>query len=256
MRRLTRQRTGGGDVHAHGGGAPGGAAHGHAHDDGHGHGHAHDDGHGHAHDDGHTHRSGVVGVLLALVSPHDHSAHTSDRVLESTSDGIRAVFVSLAALAATAVIELVVALASHSVALLADTIHNFADALTAVPLALAFRMGRRAPTRRYTYGFGRAEDVAGVAIVALIAASAVVAAYEAVTAPDAPPPRGGGGVGGGGGRGRVRRERARRPLPHPCGSSHRLRRARRRRDARPVRRLHLAGRGGGGAVERGGRPGR
>ena len=49
-----------------------------------------------------------------------------------------------------------------------------------MPLALAFRMGRRAPTRRYTYGFGRAEDLAGLSIVALIAASTVVAAYEAV----------------------------------------------------------------------------
>src|ERR1019366_5264338 len=71
----------------------------------------------------------------------------------------------------TAVLQLIVALLSHSVALLADTIHNFADALTALPLALAFKMGRRRPTRRYTYGFGRAEDLAGVAIVA---------AYEAV----------------------------------------------------------------------------
>jgi cation diffusion facilitator family transporter len=101
-------------------------------------------------------------------------------VLESTSDGIRAVSVSLAVLAATAAVELVVALLSHSVALLADTIHNFADALTAVPLAVAFKMGRRAPTRRYTYGFGRAEDLAGVAIVAMIAGSTALAAYKAV----------------------------------------------------------------------------
>ncbi|MDR3649356.1 MAG: cation diffusion facilitator family transporter [Acidimicrobiales bacterium] len=114
------------------------------------------------------------------MSPQDHGAHSGERVLESTSDGIRAVAVSLAVLALTAAAELVVALLSHSVALLADTIHNFADALTAVPLALAFRMGRRPATRRYTYGFGRAEDIAGVAIVAIIAASTAVAAYEAV----------------------------------------------------------------------------
>lgn len=132
------------------------------------------------HGDAHTHRRGLAGVLLSVVSPHDHEAHSGERVLESTSEGIRAVAVSLAILAATAAVELVVALLSHSVALLADTIHNFADALTAVPLALAFRMGRRAPTRRYTYGFGRAEDLAGLSIVALIAASTVVAAYEAV----------------------------------------------------------------------------
>ena len=67
-----------------------------------------------------------------------------------------------------------------SVALLADTIHNFSDALTAVPLWIAFVLGRRAATRRYTYGYGRAEDLAGVFIVAMIALSAVVAGYESI----------------------------------------------------------------------------
>jgi len=67
------------------------------------------------------------------------------------------------------------------VALLGDTLHNAADALTAVPLGIAFVAGRRAPTRRYTYGYGRAEDLAGVLIVALIAASSILAAVEAVT---------------------------------------------------------------------------
>jgi len=69
---------------------------------------------------------------------------------------------------------------SGSVALLGDTLHNVADALTAVPLGVAFLLGRRAPTRRYTYGFGRAEDLAGVLIVVVIAASAAAAGYEAV----------------------------------------------------------------------------
>lgn len=144
-----------------------------------GHAHRHGPAHDGSHD--HAHGHGLRGLVRSVVFPHDHSAQTADRVLESTAEGIRTVFVALAGLGVTAVIELVVALASHSVALLADTIHNFADALTAVPLAIAFRMGRRAPTRRYTYGFGRAEDIAGVAIVALITASAVVAADEAVT---------------------------------------------------------------------------
>ena len=152
------------------------------HSDG-GHDHAHgrdhldhdDDAHEH-----HAHRSGWRGVLASVVSPHHHGGHGTDRELRSTAEGIRAVFVSLAVLGATAVVELVVALLSHSVALLADTIHNFADALTALPLALAFRMGRRPPTRRYTYGFGRAEDLAGLSILALIAASTALAAYEAV----------------------------------------------------------------------------
>jgi cation diffusion facilitator family transporter len=73
-----------------------------------------------------------------------------------------------------------VTLASGSVALLGDSLHNFADALTALPLWLAFSLGRRRPTRRFTYGFGRAEDLAGIVVVATIALSAGVAAWEAV----------------------------------------------------------------------------
>ena len=69
---------------------------------------------------------------------------------------------------------------SGSVALLADTIHNFSDALTAVPLWIAFVMARRAPSRRYTYGYGRAEDLAGLFVVAMIALSAVVAGWESI----------------------------------------------------------------------------
>jgi cation diffusion facilitator family transporter len=145
--------------------------------------HDHDTGHGadRSPAGAHSHRRGFLGLVASVALPHDHGAHSGEGVLESTADGIRAVALSLAILAATAAVELVVALVSHSVALLADTIHNFADALTAVPLALAFKMGRRPPTRRYTYGFGRAEDLAGVAIVAVITASTVVAGYEAVT---------------------------------------------------------------------------
>jgi cation diffusion facilitator family transporter len=66
------------------------------------------------------------------------------------------------------------------VALLADTIHNFSDALTAIPLGVAFWLGRRPPDRRYTYGYGRAEDLAGIFIVTMIALSAAVAGWEAV----------------------------------------------------------------------------
>jgi cation diffusion facilitator family transporter len=69
---------------------------------------------------------------------------------------------------------------SGSVALLADTIHNLTDALTAIPLLIAFRLARKPPSRRYPYGYHRAEDVAGLVIVALIFGSAVVAAIEAV----------------------------------------------------------------------------
>jgi len=137
---------------------------------------------GAAHDDEHHehHDHGVKGALRGILHPHSHGAPPTDRALESTAEGIRAVFISLGGLALTAGIELLVSLLTHSVALLADTVHNFADALTAVPLALAFRMGRRPPTRRYTYGFGRAEDLAGISIVGFMAGSTAIAAYEAL----------------------------------------------------------------------------
>ena len=76
--------------------------------------------------------------------------------------------------------QLIVVIFTGSVALLADTIHNFTDALTAVPLLIAFRLGRRPANQRYTYGYHRAEDLAGLAIVGMIAASAVFAAVEAI----------------------------------------------------------------------------
>jgi cation diffusion facilitator family transporter len=116
-----------------------------------------------------------------LVAPHSHdTADKVDGALEGSREGLRALWLSLAGLGVTAVLQAVVAAWSGSVALLGDTLHNVADALTALPLALAFLVGRRPATRRYTYGFGRAEDLAGVAIVAVIAVSAVVAGYEAV----------------------------------------------------------------------------
>jgi cation diffusion facilitator family transporter len=115
------------------------------------------------------------------VRPHSHDAADSiDGALEASRDGIRAVKLSLLLLGLTAIAQAVVVVLTGSVALLADTIHNFSDALTALPLWVAFVIGRRAPTRRYTYGFGRAEDLAGIVIVAMIAGSAVLAGYESV----------------------------------------------------------------------------
>jgi cation diffusion facilitator family transporter len=80
----------------------------------------------------------------------------------------------------TAVIQLIVVVLSGSVGLLADTIHNFADAATAIPLGIAFWLARRAATRRFTYGLGRVEDFAGLVILAIIVTSAAVAATEAI----------------------------------------------------------------------------
>ena len=101
--------------------------------------------------------------------------------MEASAEGLRALWISLTVLADTAVLQAIVVAFSGSVALLGDTLHNAADALTAVPLAVAFVIGRRPPTRRYTYGYGRAEDLAGVVIVLIIAASSALAAYEAVS---------------------------------------------------------------------------
>jgi cation diffusion facilitator family transporter len=116
-----------------------------------------------------------------VFAPHSHDASDSiDDALESSAAGIRAVKISLVALVITAMAQIVIVAISGSVALLADTIHNFSDALTAIPLWIAFVLGRRAATRRYTYGFGRAEDLAGLFVIAMIALSAAVAGYESV----------------------------------------------------------------------------
>jgi cation diffusion facilitator family transporter len=137
----------------------------------------HEDLHEHAH----HHPGRIRGWLRELFVPHSHDAADSiDDALEATGEGIRAVKISLLVLGVTALAQLLIAMVTNSVALLADTIHNFSDAMTAVPLWLAFVLGRRAPTRRYTFGFGRAEDLAGLFIVAMIALSAVVAGWQSV----------------------------------------------------------------------------
>jgi len=141
----------------------------------HGHGHGHGDEHGH------KRRRGIAGFVTQLFAPHSHDAADSiDDALEGSVQGVRAVKISLVGLGATSVLQLFVVMVSGSVALLADTIHNFSDALTAIPLWIAFVIGRRAATRRYTYGYGRAEDLAGLFIVGMIALSAIVAGAESV----------------------------------------------------------------------------
>jgi cation diffusion facilitator family transporter len=139
------------------------------------------DHHLHSASDEHAHPSGLRGLLANIFQPHSHDAADSvDDALAGSAAGIRAVKLSLVGLGLTAALQLVVVLISNSAALLADTIHNFADAATAIPLWLAFAVGRRPPTRRYSYGFGRAEDLAGVFVVLMIAASAVLAAWESL----------------------------------------------------------------------------
>ncbi|MGV0836542.1 cation diffusion facilitator family transporter [Mycolicibacterium thermoresistibile] len=135
---------------------------------------------GHAHDHRHV-RGGFRSALREVFAPHSHDSSDSiDDALESSAAGIRAVKVSLLALGATFLAQMVIVAFSGSVALLADTIHNLSDALTAIPLWIAFAVGRRAATRRYTYGFGRAEDLAGLFVIAMIALSATIAGVESV----------------------------------------------------------------------------
>ncbi|MEV4033533.1 cation diffusion facilitator family transporter [Streptomyces umbrinus] len=164
--------------------------HGHSHQDEHGHEHHH-----HGHGAGHpTHarhdlRHRLTHRVAHLLKPHSHaSTDKVDPALESSARGIRTLWISLAVLGVTAVAQAAVVAVSGSVALLGDTVHNAADALTAVPLGIAFVLGRRAATRRFTYGYGRAEDLAGLAIVLTIAASAVFAGWTAIDRLFAPRP--------------------------------------------------------------------
>jgi len=129
--------------------------------------HDHDHDHGHDHDHDHLgHHGHVHGVV-------DPTITTSER-------GIWAIKWSFVCLFFTALIQAVVVALSGSVGLLADTIHNVGDAATAVPLWIAFALSRWKPNKRFTYGFGRVEDLAGVAVVLTIAISAVIAGYETV----------------------------------------------------------------------------
>jgi cation diffusion facilitator family transporter len=123
----------------------------------------------------------LVSWFQHLFNPHDHGHQQAALDAALTSDrGIWAVKVSLVALLATAAFQVVIVIISGSVALLADTIHNFSDALTAIPLGLAFTLSRKARNSRYTYGYGRAEDIAGVIIVLMILITAVQAIYQSV----------------------------------------------------------------------------
>ena len=141
--------------------------------------------HAHAADYQHAHGPGCWGRVrhraAHLIVPHGHEAADKvDRAMEASAEGMRTLRISLAVLGLTTLLQALVVSLSGSVALLGDTIHNGADALTAVPLGIAFVLGRRAATRRFTYGFGRAEDLAGIVILAAITASSALAAYTAL----------------------------------------------------------------------------
>ena len=123
------------------------------------HRHEHDATPSHGHEHHHHHGDGDHGHSHGLI--HDS--------IKRSREGVRAVLISLGVLGLAAVAQTVVFVASGSVALLADLIHNFGDALTAVPLGIAFLLRSR-----------HAERIAGLFVVAAIFISACVAGVEAV----------------------------------------------------------------------------
>lgn len=137
--------------------------------------------HDHHHPAGHRPHSASKRRRLRHLLAHSHdSSEKVDAALEASERGMRAVQWSLVGLGITALLQAGVFVATGSVALLSDTLHNVADALTALPLGIAFMLGRRSPNRRYTYGYGRAEDLAGAMIVIVIAGSAAFAGYQSL----------------------------------------------------------------------------
>jgi cation diffusion facilitator family transporter len=111
---------------------------------------------------------------------HGHTPGSVDPSLATSARGIWAVKWSFVALFVTALVQLGVVILTGSVALLSDTIHNFGDAVTAVPLWVAFALARLGTSRRFPYGYGRVEDLAGVVVVLIILFSALVAGYQAI----------------------------------------------------------------------------
>lgn len=141
--------------------------------------------HTHAHDS-HTHEhlppNGIWGWIVQVfhLHGHEHTSLNADPAFASNNEGIRTIWLALLALGATSLLQIGIVAFSGSVALLADTVHNIGDTLNSIPLLIAFYLARRVATRRYTYGFGRAEDVAGIFIILSIAVSAGVVFWESI----------------------------------------------------------------------------
>ena len=141
----------------------------HEHDT-HNHEHEHDEHehehHEHNHDE-HEHGHG-----------HEHSKVDAD--LYGNQAGLRAVQLSTAGMLLVSAIQFAIALIGGSAGLFADALHNFGDVFTTVALWIAFVISSRAANQRYTYGYYRAEDLAGIFIVLVIIASAVAGAVESI----------------------------------------------------------------------------
>ena len=151
--------------------------------------HTHEQSHHHHHGDGghHHHRSGNILVRIAqafhlpgFTHDHSHADLAADRAFLDNRLAVRTVWIALIALGLTTALQIVIYIASGSVALLADTVHNLGDALNSIPLLFAFYIARRAANSRFTYGYGRLEDIAGVFIVISIGFSAIYILYESI----------------------------------------------------------------------------
>jgi len=142
--------------------------------------------HHHKHDDqDHVHKHNwllewITTRSSKLRHSHEHRELTSNRTFRENREGIRTIWIALAILSVTAILQMVIVYFSGSISLFADTAHNVGDGLNSIPLLIAFYLARHIPTRRYNYGFGRAEDVAGIIIVLSIAVSAVVVFSQAI----------------------------------------------------------------------------
>ena len=140
--------------------------------------HSHDHAHHHHRSANPLHRLAAALHLPGFTHDHSHADLAADRAFLDNRLAVRTVWLALLALGATTGLQIVIYVASGSVALLADTVHNLGDALNSVPLLFAFYLARRAANRRYTYGYGRLEDIAGVFIVVSIGFSAAYILYE------------------------------------------------------------------------------
>lgn len=148
------------------------ADHPHPHADGHVHGHGH-----------HRHGSRAWAGVKHLVVPHSHDANEAiQSAEESGTEGIRAAWIGLAGMGATAVMQVFIVAISGSIALLADTLHNVGHVATTIPLIIAFRIGQRAASKRYSYGYRRAEDLVGLFISLIIALSVALIIWESIDA--------------------------------------------------------------------------
>jgi cation diffusion facilitator family transporter len=177
------------EVHAH-------HDHPHDHDHDHNHTHEHDEhehhhndhnhDHPHPHDHDHEHSHSLWETIAAALHlpgyshSHGYTELAADPAMRDNELGIRTVKLALLALGVTTLLQIVIYVVSGSVALLGDTVHNLGDALNSIPLWLAFVMAKWRANKRYTYGYGRAEDVAGLLIVVSIAFSAAYILWESV----------------------------------------------------------------------------